>query len=138
MFDTIDPGEHDGPSLRQAFERSLQTTIETAGVETVRDRTGLDRETLAAIADGESTDLTVDDAAAIIAVEDDRDADAIAADARDRLLLAMSSAVMDVDALARRIDGDVTAKELQQKIEGRHPMGLGEYADVLAAVTEGQ
>ncbi|QGN07562.1 hypothetical protein Hrd1104_09750 [Halorhabdus sp. CBA1104] len=136
MFDDIDPGEHDAVSLRQAFETALQTTVETAGVETVRDQTALDRETIAAIAAGEGLDLTVADAAAIRALEDSRDAHAIAADARDRLLLAMSSAVLDVDGLAGALDADVTAKELQQKIEGRHPMGLGEYADVLAAVTE--
>jgi hypothetical protein len=135
MFDDVDPGEHDAASLRDVFETALQTTVETAGFETVQDRTDLDPETITAIADGEGVDLTLTDAAAIIAVEDSRDTDALAADARDRLLLAMSSAVLDVDGLARAMDGDVTAKELQQKIEGRYPMTLGEYADVLAAVT---
>lgn len=134
MLTDVDPADHGARSLRDAYERSLRDAIETTGVPETVEATGLDRETVEAIAADGSDGITLTEAAAILATVDDRDADALAADARDRLLLSMSNAVMDVDALARRLDGDLLAKELQAKIEGRHPMTLAEYANVQAAI----
>jgi hypothetical protein len=38
---------------------------------------------------------------------------------------------MDVDALASGLDDDMDPKEIQQKIEGRAPMTLAEYARIV-------
>jgi len=134
MLADVDPADHSAGSLRDAYERALRDAIGTTGVAVTVDATGLDRDTVEDIAAGESDTIALSEATAILATVEDRDADAIAADARDRVLLAMSSAVLDVDALARRLDGDRSAKELQAKIEGRHPMTLAEYARVQAAI----
>jgi len=44
--------------------------------------------------------------------------------------MGMTNAVVDVEALARGVDGDIEARELQAKVEGRFPMTLREFADV--------
>lgn len=104
--------------------------IERVGVDEAVAESGVDRETVAALVAGESPEVTVSEAASLYALDDERDADAILAAVRDHLMLGMSSAVVDVDALAAGIDGDLDPKEIQQKIEGRHPMTLDEYARV--------
>ncbi len=53
---------------------------------------------------------------------------------RDELLLAMTTAVMDVDRLAATLEADLDPTEIQAKVEGRHPMTLGEYAALRAAL----
>ena len=69
------------------------------------------------------------EAAAILAAAEDRPtADAIAAEARDILLMGMTTAVMDVDSVASELGGDLEPKEIQQKVEGRQPISLREYA----------
>jgi hypothetical protein len=40
----------------------------------------------------------------------------------------MTTAVLDVDGLASAIDGAIEPKEIQQKVEGRQPISLREYA----------
>ena len=123
------PGQRDPDDLRAAYERVLVETIEAVGVDEVAAASGVDSETLRALVDGESPDVTLEDAAAIVATDPDRpDADFVVADARDILLMGMSTAVLDVDALESGIDGQMEAKELQQKMEGRFPMTIGEYA----------
>ncbi|WEL16596.1 Putative transcriptional regulator, contains HTHdomain [Halorhabdus sp. SVX81] len=132
MLAAVDVDGHDAPSLRRAYEAVVTDAVETVGEHAVVEGTALDGDTVSALADedAESPTLTLAEAAAIVALSTDRDADAIAADARDRLLLELSSAVLDVDALAQGLDGDATPKELQAKMEGRHPMNLAEYAEI--------
>lgn len=123
------PGERDPGSLQAAYEQALADTITDQGIDTVADATGIDTETLTALRDGGSPDITLEDAAAILATDPDRpDADFLVADARDILLMGMSTAVLDVEAVQSGIDARMDAKEIQQKVEGRHPMTLGEYA----------
>ncbi|WP_136689291.1 DUF5791 family protein [Halorhabdus amylolytica] len=136
MLGDIDPADHTVESLRRAYLETLREAIETVGCADVATSSGIDRETVDAIATGGRDAITLTEATAILATVEDQDADAISADARDRLLLSMSNAVLDVDALARRLDGDYLAKELQAKIEGRHPMTVAEYARVQTAIAE--
>lgn len=128
----FDAAAADGPAdLRAEYESVLAETIERLGVETVAERSGLASGTVEAVLAGESPELTLSEAAAVLAADEGRpDAEAIAAEARDVLLLGMTAAVVDVDALASALDGALEAKELQQKVEGRHPMTLAEYATV--------
>lgn len=134
MFARMDPGEHTPESLQRAIGAALEAAIQNAGRDTVVAGTALSRETIDALADGPVANLTVQEGASIFALTDSRDADAIAADARDRLLLEMSNAVMDVEALAQGLGGKPRPKELQAKIEGRQPMTVAEYTEIATSV----
>lgn len=117
--------------LRATYERLLGEVVEEVGADTVAAETGLASETVDRIAAGEAGDLTLSDAAAVLALSPSRpDAQTIVQEARDALLLGMSVAVVDVDAVASNLDGDLDAKEIQAKIEGRQPMTLAEYARI--------
>ncbi|CCQ33257.1 hypothetical protein HLRTI_001878 [Halorhabdus tiamatea SARL4B] len=134
MLAAVDADAHDAASLRRAYDGLLADAIETAGVDAVVAGTALDADTVDALADAdnaaETPSVTLSEASAVLALTTDRDADALAADARDRLLLELSSAVLDVEALSQGLGRDVTPKELQAKMEGRHPMTLAEYAEI--------
>lgn len=122
-------GEQSPSELRREYEATLSSVVESVGIDRVVEATELDRATVEALVDGESPTIQLADAAAILALDDDYPpADAVAAEARDILLLGMTTAVLDVEALASGIDGQLEPKEIQQKIEGRHPMTLEEYA----------
>lgn len=124
-----DVGEQTPAELRAGYESVLSETIEDVGVETAVDETDVDRETVEALAAGDSPEVTLEDAAAVLALDDDRPpADAIAAEARDILLLGMTTAVLDVETLASGVDRALDPKEIQQKVEGRFPMTIEEYA----------
>jgi len=124
-----DAGERTPESLQQAYETTLVETIEAVGIEAVAAETGVEQATLEALVDGESPTLELTDAAAILAVDEGRPpADAIAAEARDILLMGMTTAVLDVETLASGVDGELEPKEIQQKIEGRFPMTVAEFA----------
>ncbi|WP_424019794.1 DUF5791 family protein [Halorientalis pallida] len=122
-------GDRDPEDLLAAYEAVLTDVIEARGVETVAAETEIDEATLSALVAGDSPDVTLEEAAAILATDPDRpDSDFLVADARDILLMGMSSAVLDVEAIQSGIDGKLEAKEIQQKVEGRYPMTIAEYA----------
>jgi len=122
-------------ALQTAYVELLQSTVETVGIETVADETGLEADRLDAILTGEKPDLTVEEAAAILAVDPDRpDADAIVFELRDHLLMGMTTAVLDVDTIAANIDVDLTAQEVQQAIEGRIEMTLPQLAAIQSVI----
>jgi len=106
-------------------EATAATDLDAAVVETV---TGGDVEAVGR--------MHLTEIARILALTDGRDADAIVADARDELLLAMSSAVTDVERLAAGLDIDLDPKEIQAKLEGRYPMRLREYAALRTELVE--
>lgn len=122
-------GELESDELRAAYERRLAAAVESVGLPAAAERTGIDEERLSALLAGESPELTLEEAATVLALDDDLpDAGSIAAEARDLLLMGMSVAVLDVEAVAAGIDDAMEPKEIQQKAEGRFPMTLGEYA----------
>jgi hypothetical protein len=124
--DELSPAE-----LRRQYEEALVETIERVGESTVAEQSGVDEATITALLDEDSPELTLEDAAAIFATDDQYpDADAIEAEARDILLMGMSMAVLDVEAIAAGINDELEPREIQQKVEGRHPISLGEYAIV--------
>jgi hypothetical protein len=123
------PGDRDPEDLQASYQQELAATVDAQGVESVADETGVAEETLQALVAGESPEMTLEEAAAVLATDPDRpDADFLVADARDILLMGMSQAVLDVEAVASGIDGAMEAKEIPQKVEGRYPMTLREYA----------
>ena len=122
--DELSPAE-----LRSEYEAVLAETIETVGESTVADQTGVDEETIRALVAGDSPELTLEDASAILGTDEQYpDADSIEAEARDILLMGMSIAVLDVEAIAAGINDELEPKEIQQKVEGRYPISLAEYA----------
>jgi len=133
-----DAGEQSPEALLGAYESVLAGTVESVGVVTVVESGGLDHDIVEKVADGDASNLTLGDAAAVLGTDPDRpDAETIQMDAQDILLMGMTTAVMDVEALASGIDSQLEPKEIQQKIEGRYPMTLSEYA-LLHSYIEGQ
>jgi len=126
-----DPEGTTDEAVRADYEATLAGVVEAEGVDAVAADSGVDPAVLDALAAGESPELTVEEAAAILAASDDYPAaEDLLLEVQDHLMLQMSSAVMDVEALASGLDDDYDAKELQQKLEGRQPMTLAEYARV--------
>jgi voltage-gated potassium channel Kch len=128
----IDAAAAGGPDeLLEHYGRVLAETVETVGQDTVESSTDCSAAAVERAAAGDVGDLSLETAASILATDPDRpDAETLAADARDILLLGMTTAVLDVESLASELNGDLDAKELQQKIEGRFPITLAEYAAV--------
>lgn len=126
-----DPDAVTAGEVRAEYEAALADVVEAAGVDAAAAESGVDASKLEELLAGESPELTLQEAAAVLAVSDDwPDAEGLVLEVRDNLMLQMSSAVMDVDALASGLDGDLDPKEIQQKIEGRQPMTLAEYARI--------
>jgi len=123
--------------LHTAYEDYLQTIIETVGVDTAIADTDLDGETIEAVVNGETDDLTLTEAADIAALDDEApDAEAIVLETRDHLLMGMTTAVLDVDAVAADLDADLTGQEVQQAIEGRIDMTLPELAAIQSVIEQ--
>lgn len=131
MFHEVadEPGELTPDELYALFEAELVDAIETVGVEEVAAEADVDVETVEAFADGESPELTLEEAAAIAAVLDEHPAAAdIVALSRDALMIGMSNAVLDVEAISSGVDGELEPREIQAKVEGRFPITLREFA----------
>ncbi|ERH01346.1 MAG: hypothetical protein J07HN6_00898 [Halonotius sp. J07HN6] len=123
--------------LQAAYETRLQEILDTVGIETADTETDLDRDTLAGVADGEAAELTLTEAAAIAALDDEfPDAEAIVLETRDHLLMGMTTAVLDVDAIAANLDVGLTGQEVQQAIEGRVEMTLAELAAIQSVIEQ--
>ena len=131
LYDDIeDPADTSPAELRAEYESELAGVVESRGVDAVAEETDVDRETVARIADGDAGDVHVEDAAAVAALTDETPPkDAILAEVRDTLLMGMTTAVLDVDTIAVEFD-DMDGKQIHQKIEGRAPMTLDEYARI--------
>lgn len=124
-----DPGELSPEELYDRYISELLTVIEEHGVETVADESGIDPEKLRRLVNGDTPELTLEEGAAIVAAtEDAPDGETIATIARDELLMGMTTAVLDVEAVESGIGGELEAREIQSKIEGRFPMTLREFA----------
>lgn len=135
MFENVDPVPVEEARKRYAAE--LQVVVEEVGAGTAAAETALDPDTIDAVASGNVEAVSrihIAEVAAILALLDGRDADAILAAGRDELLLAMTSAVTDVEELAAGLEMDLDPKEVQAKLEGRFPMTLSEYARLRAAL----
>lgn len=131
MFHEVadDPGSHTPEELYERYEAELVAAIETDGVDSVAERAGVEESKLRELLDGEKPELTLEEGAAILgALEDTPDADSIAMTVRDHLMMGMSIAVLDVEAVQSGIGGRMEAKEIQSKLEGRFPMTLRELA----------
>lgn len=140
LYDVVDDaGDRSPEELRRAYAEELAAAVDEVGADDVADETSLDRETIDAIQAGDEPELTLAEAAEVLALVDGNpDADAIAWEARDHLLMGMTTGVLDVDTVATEIDTDLDGKEVQQAIEGRMPMTLTQYAKLQAFIASRQ
>lgn len=117
-------------ALADEYRGELAAIVEEHGVEAVATETGIEPETLQSLVDGDAPALSLEDAAAIQALDSDLDAATIHAEATDHLLLGMSMAVLDVDTIAAEYEGDSSGKGIQQRLERRAPVTLAEFARI--------
>jgi len=129
-LDTLTP-----ESLLAGYGDRLATTLDAVGIDTAAEKTELDDEWVSAVADGDVDALSLTDAAAILALDESTpDSEAIVLETRDHLLMGMTTAVLDVDAVAAKLDVDLTGQEVQQAIEGRATLTLTELAAIQAVI----
>jgi hypothetical protein len=136
-----DPGDLSPDALREAYETQLRSATSAVDTETAAAESGVDADRIRALEAGAVPDLSVEDAAALLALDDGRpDAESIVLELRDHLLMAMTTGVVDVDTLAANVDLDLSGQEVQQALEGRTEMTLAQLAAIhqfLAARNDG-
>jgi hypothetical protein len=125
-----DPGAHSPADLHATYEGMVVEAVESVGTETAAAESGVEEETIAALLAGESPELTLEEAAALLALDSEESADDTVYIARDALLMGMTTAVLDVESLSAGIDGEMSGREIQAKVEGRFPMTLREFARI--------
>jgi hypothetical protein len=122
-------------ALEAAYAALLASTLETVGRDRVAAETDLDGETLAAIADGDVAGVTLAEAAAVLATDEEYpDPEAVVFETRDHLLMGMTTAVLDVDTLAAATPLEYSGQEIQQAIEGRTALSLGALAAIQSTI----
>jgi len=139
MFHEVaNAGKLSPDELRGRYDDQLAAVVDEYGIEEVSEVSGVEREVVEALAASDSPDITLEEGATVLAVaEDEPDAEAIVMETRDHLLMGMTTAVLDVEAVESGIDGAFDAREIQQKIEGRLRMTLDELAQ-LQSYIDGQ
>ncbi len=129
LHELADPAELTAAELYDRYRGALVETIDEQGIETVAESADIEESTLRELADGDDIELTLEEGASVLALgEGTPDADTIAVLARDELLMGMTTAVLDVEAVESGLGGELEAREIQSKIEGRFPMTLREFA----------
>lgn len=122
---------------RDRLLTAVREAVESTGRDRIEAETDVGAETISTVADGAVGAVPLAEAAAILAIEDEsRSGEAILEAAREELLLSMSTAMLDVDTLAGRLEGDLDASAVQAKLEGRLPMTVDEYVRLRAAVDD--
>lgn len=134
LYDAAENPEELSPAeLRSAYDAELVDAIESAGRERAAVADAIDDETIDALLAGESPPLTLSQAAAVLAAADEHlAAEAVVGEVRDHLLMGMTTAVLDVDAVAAGAEVAMTGQEIQQSIEGRRPFDLDDLAAIHA------
>ncbi|ESP88861.1 DUF5791 family protein [Candidatus Halobonum tyrrellensis] len=137
LYDAVaDDDEVTRETLLAAYAAELSAVVDARGVESVVEATALDRATVEAVVAGDVADLRLAEASEILSLAEGIAAEDVTAEVRDHLMLGMTTAILDVDTIAAEIDADLTGQEVQQAIEGRTRLTLGELAEMQALVDE--
>ena len=138
LYDVVeDPGGYTPTELCEAYVAKLRPVVETHGVETVAERSGVDEGKIDALAAGRTPDLTLEEATAILGVGDETPtAEDIVLEFRDDLLMGMTTGVLDVDTIAAETDLDLSGQEVQQALEGRSSVTLLQLAAMHQFIAE--
>lgn len=98
----------------------------------------MSQQRLETIREGENPDLSMREVAAILGVREDAPEGVVVREEfRDSLVVWMSEAVLDVEAVAASVGGTDPAT-LRDRIDGIEPFALQEYAAVVAVVETGR
>lgn len=128
-WDAIDP-EHLPPSqLHAAYVEVLRKHLTRIGEGDLPSEPGT-TDGIEALREGADHAVRLSDAAAVLSLASRLEPREVEYELLDRLLIAMTNAVIDVETLADEVDLELSPKELQQRIEGRAPMTLAEFAHV--------
>lgn len=132
LYRDLDGSEAENPEdLQEQYEAELAEVVENVGIDHAAEETGVETEQLEALTAGKSPELTIEESSEILALDpEEPNAEIVRAEIEDRLLLGMTTAVLDVDTIAANIEGDLSGKEVHQRVEGRAPMTLAEYAEI--------
>lgn len=131
LTEPVDPDEI---SLAELLERYRAAIVEALDDANPAATETLDGTAIEAARSGNPAAIPLEVAAVILGQAEGLDPETAQSTVRDHLLLAMSGAVMDVEALARAVDADLEPGEVQAKVEGRLPMTLDEYARLHHAI----
>lgn len=124
----INPG-YSVDELYTAYLEELRSIIRSVGRDEVVTESGIDESVVDAVLEGDEVSLTLDDVVSIWAFRTgELEADQVLTETRHDLMLAMSNAITNVDALSGDLERDLSPNEIQAKLEGRLSMTLHEYA----------
>jgi len=117
-----------------AHATRLGRIVDAAGIDACAQAADLPPSTVADLADGDvetAADLDLEAVAAIHALEPDApDPAVVLADAREALLLGMTTGILSVDEVASDVAVAVEPREVQAMLEGRQPMTLRTYVEL--------
>ncbi|MFC7068163.1 DUF5791 family protein [Halobaculum lipolyticum] len=140
LYDALaDPDGATAGDLLAAYAAELATALDGDDPARVAADTGVDEDTVVAMASGDPDAVAavrLEDAAAVLERTEGVPAHDIDYEVRDHLMMGMVTAILDVDTIAAEIDADLTGQEVQQALEGRTRLTLGELADVQALIAE--
>lgn len=121
--------------LRAEYQDDLATAVEEYGPDAAAADTDVDRDAIDALLNGDFPNLSLEETAQLQALDERApDPDTIVEMACEHLLLGMTTAVLDVDAVESELAIEMDAKEIQQKIERRAPMSFEEYVHLQHAI----
>ncbi|QLG26376.1 hypothetical protein HUG10_01935 [Halorarum halophilum] len=133
-----DPEGATPDELLAAYAEELSAVVADHGVDSTVEETGLDPGTVESIAAGDVADVRLAEAVSVLALTEDAPPEDLAYEVRDHLMMEMVTAILDVDTIAANIEPDLTGQEVQQALEGRTRLTLGELAAIHALVLERQ
>ena len=140
LYDAIaEPEGATAGDLLAAYAAELAAAVDGTDPAALAEQTGVDEAVIAALATGDAdavADVRLGGAAAVLEPAEGVPAHDIAHEVRDHLMMGMVTAILDVDTIAAEIDVDLTGQEVQQALEGRTRLTLGELAEIQALVVE--
>jgi hypothetical protein len=132
--DVENPGDRTVDELLDIQTARLGKIINDLGIEAAARLPGLDPDMIAAIADGDASiagQLDLEAVATLLASsEGTPSATALLDEALDELLFGMTTGVLNVDVVAGELDADLGPREVQQVLEGRHPVTLRDFLEL--------
>jgi len=140
LYDALAEPDGATPSdLLDAYAAELADVLAGRDADAVAAEADVDGMDVNAMATGDAdavADVRLADAAAVLAPSEGVPAHDIDHEVRDHLMMGMVTAILDVDTIAAEIDADLTGQEVQQALEGRTRLTLGELAEIQALVIE--
>ncbi len=115
--------------LYQRYLDELQSILQSTNSTEQLAETQLAEDLITDVVEGNEVSLTLSEVVEIWACQSEAlDPDQLLTETRHDLLLSMSNAITNIDALAGDIDADLSPNEIQAKLEGRLPLTLYEFA----------